>query len=644
MKTLFIDFETFSRVDLPKVGSEKYAYHESTEIICLAYGFSKEAIKLWTPDAPLPSIIRRHVDSGLPVRAWNIEFDFNIWNGVGKRFGFPEMKIDQIFCTMSDALALGLPASLEKCGEALKLDILKDKRGKQLITLLSKPRKPTKNKNYDRITKEIAPELFQEMYSYCVRDVQSEIEIFENLPWKLTDSELNLFRLTVLINQRGLPIDLELATAVIQAKNEYIKRKDEYVLLITNGELENTNSRLQSLRWIQKFEPWFENYQKAYLRNNFEKIKNENVKEFIKIRLELGRTPIKKFDFIINAETKGRIKGNLFFHKASTGRWAGKGFQMQNLPRDSHDEPEKLIEKFKSGDIENLSVINEAIKLIRSTITAPKNKKLIVSDFSGIENRVLAWFVGDKIAMQNFENNVDQYKIEASKIYNVDYDEVTKEQRTLGKIAVLSCNYMGGAKVFKSQCDVFGVKDMTEEKAKEIVTSYRDNNPKIKNLWRGIEKAAIEAIENNCVSSCFKIKFAKVKNFLRMKLPSGRMINYYNPKIKMIQTPWGTMRKCLTHFGVNSLTNKFEERIATQGILTENAIQAIARDFLSEAMIRIENAGYSIIGTVHDEIVSEVDKDFGSVSHFSQLMKNKPLWALDCPIDVETYESKRFKK
>lgn len=647
MEFMFFDYETYSECDI-QFGTFRYAEDDSTDIVSLAYTFDRVNVKHWKPGDKFPQDFADWITKGNPVRAWNVGFEYAITNYVGaRRYGFPKIKPDQVFCSMSDALALALPGSLEACGEALELNILKDKRGKDLIRKLSKPRKPTKEKPFTRATPENEPELFQEFYEYNIQDVRAEVAIFEALPRHVNGKELDIFRLTLKINERGIPIDVELCNAILKARKKYEKILNEEVKQITNGELSSTNSRPQSLAWLASNGLTLNGYTKGDIKGALEREDLPcTVRRFLEIRSELSRTPIKKFDFIKEALCKdGTIKNNIIYHKATTGRFAGTGFQIQNLTRDSSKETEELIAKFKSGNIEGLNVYNEAIKLTRSVITAPEGMKFIVSDFSSIENRKIAWVAEDYETLDKFEKGMDQYKDTAVDIYHVKYEDVTKDQRQLGKIAVLSCGFGGGWKVFQTVCkDSYGI-TVTDEEAQHIVDSYRNKYWRVKNLWYGLYDAALEAVTlPGTVTSYNRIQFRMMGDFLYMKLPSKRFLAYYKPELKKVMTPWGQEKLALTHMGNNTYTRKWERLVVIPGRLTENAVQAIARDALTDSMLRLEEKGYNLIGCVHDENISLVKEDFGSIEEYNKIMGQRPDWAIDCPIECEGYEGKRYKK
>lgn len=640
------DFETYSECEID-VGAFRYAQDETTEILCIAYGETKEDIKLWRPGLPPPTKLIDHINSGGEIRGWNSPFEYAIFNYVGTRLGWPKVKIEQVRCTQAEALCLALPASLDQAAIALGTGEQKDKLGKSLIQKLCKPKKATKKDPCIRRTPENSPELFEQLYSYCIQDVKTEMDIEAVLPRKLKDQELEVFHLTLKMNERGLPIDTKLCRTILEAKAEYEIRLNKEIDELTGGLLESTGSRQKSMKWLEEQGVTLPGYTKGDVQTAITSSKtSDKAKRFLEIRSELSRTPVKKFDFIKNALcSDSTIKNNIIYHKATTGRFAGSGFQMHNLPRDTHKDPESLITKFKNRDTADLHVYNEAIKLTRSIVTAPKGKKLVVSDFASIENRITCWLAEDYDTLEKFEKGLDQYKDAAVDIFGVRYEDVTKDQRQLGKIAILSCCFGGGWKVFKEVCEKdWGIK-ISEDQAKEIVEAYRKKYWRVKNMWYGLYDAALEAIaQPGTVHTYNSLKLRVIDDFLYMRLPSGRLLAYYKPELKMVLTPWKAKKLAFTHMGTNTYTRKWERLIVIPGRLFENAVQATARDCLTEAMLRLEKANYGMIGCVHDENISLVDENFGSIEEYNNLMKQRPSWALDCPIECEGYEGARYKK
>lgn len=641
---LFLDFETFSECDI-KCGSFRYAQDKTTDIICLAYSFGGETL-LWHPEIDLPENVVNHIVSGGEVRSWNVTFEYSIMNYVGIRYGFPKIRPDQVCCTMTDSLALALPSTLKETASVLGVDEKKDATGKRLINLLSKPRKATKNKPYTRVTKDIDPDSFGLMYKYCIQDVKTEMAIYNALPRHIKDFELDMFRETLKINEKGIYVDSLLVDGVIRDKKLYEEKLNNEIYTITNGGLVSTNSRPQSLKWLEENGVKLEGYTKSDVKKALQTDISENCKRFLEIRTELSRTPIKKYDFLKKAMcSDGTIKNNLIFHKATTGRFAGVGLQIQNMPRDSVKDPEALIEKFQNAHpVGDRNIFNESICLIRNVLTAKDDERLIVSDFSGIENRVVAWLSGDTQTLNDFRNDVDQYKTAASSIFKVPYDQVTSEQRQLGKISVLSCCFGGGHKTFHKVCNEGWGIDVSMDLAKDVVDGYREKYEDIVQLWYKSIEAASRAVGGG-VHGYKKLAFRKMGDFLYMRLPSKRLLAYYMPEMKMVTTPWGKQKLALTHMGSNTYTRKWERLVMTHGRLIENATQAVARDILNIAVKRAIDKGFNVVGLVHDEIIATVKKDSPlTLKDLDEVMQQKIDWCEDLPIDSEGFEAVRYRK
>ena len=641
-----IDVETYSTCDI-KAGSFKYAQDKSTEILCLAYSFDQKEIKLWHPDLPPPQDFLDHISSGGLIRSFNVTFEYAILNYVCTRLhNWPHIKREQTLCIQLDCLTLALPSSLKNVSEVLGLEAEKDKEGKRLITKLCKPRKPTKAKTYTRVTKDIDPESFDNLYKYCVQDVAVQIEIYNAIPRHVKGKELDLFHLTLKINETGLNIDVELVKAIMRDKAEYELKLNEEVLNISG--LVSTNSRPQSLKWLKENGIELEGYTKKDIKDAL-LIENldPKVRRFLEIRSELSRTPIKKYDFIIKALcSDNTVKNNIIMNKSTTGRYASQGMQMQNLPRDAAENPEELILKFKNREIIGTrNIYNEGIKLIRNSICASDGYKLVVSDFSGIELRVSSYLAGDKKTVNDFKKGIDQYKTMAASIFNVKYSDVTKEQRTLGKIAILGGQYGAGKNSFHKICTEGWGLDLTEQESGDIIDGFRETYHHVVSHWYGGLNAAKEAVLSNCVTTYKRSKFRVMGDFLYMRLPSSKLLAYYRPKIIRGTTPWGSETDLLTFMGTNTYTRKWERLNILPGRLYENFIQGTAAEILKFAMTNVDKRGFSIVGCVHDEILAVVKKDSGlGIKELDEEMCKNPDWCLDLPLDSEGFEGAFYKK
>jgi len=334
------------------------------------------------------------------------------------------------------------------------------------------------------------------------------------------------------------------------------------------------------------------------------------------------------------------------YHGASTGRWAGKLVQMHNLPKGNISNTDICIEAFRTRDLDYFEMMYSDVmgaisSCIRGMITAAPGHDLIVADYASIEARVLAWLAGDDRTIAKFHAGTDLYVDMAQKIYNKI--EINKNERQLGKTTILACGYGMGAAKFQATCQVWGI-DIEFNFAKRVIDIYREQYRIIKSMWYAQERAAMQAVETNRTITCGKVAWAVYKNFLYCKLPSGRCLAYNEPRIQPVETPWGEMKDAVTFMSVNALTKQWERTSTYGGKLTENITQAVARDFMASAMVSLEDASYPLILTVHDEIVAEVRKDFGTVDAFIDIMARVPKWGQGCPIAAEGWRGERYRK
>ena len=668
MNKISLDFETYSECDIKSAGAWAYAKDASTKVLCMAYAEGDEDPKLWLPNQPLPNFLQK--PNEYEIHAWNSFFEWVIWTHVLK---LPAPPISQWYDTASLASAMALPRSLGGCGYVLGMpdDQIKSKRGYYLISKLSKPNKL----NGDR-------RLLAEMYDYCMQDVVTERAISKKL-YTLNETERQIWELDQKINIRGIHVDKPKLKKAIK-----IYRKAQDILIdklkkITD--LENPNSQKQFLGWLLNRGVLVDNIQKATLKEILGEPDRYGVHEAIKLKLSLAKTAPKKYISIKDRITKGNsLHGNIMYHGASTGRWASTGVNLQNIARPTID-PElciDLIEKndvgaFEKADVDVMEALSSAI---RGMLIPRENKKFIVGDYASIEARALAWLAGQEDKLDIFRTHGKIYEHSASKIFRKPIDDITKEERFLGKIAELACGYGGGAGAFNLMARNYGV-DISRTQAEKMKQEWRNTNKKITLFWQGIEQSAKQAIEINEVTSFRNIKFRLKNRFLWCLLPSGRRLAYYSPFLEpktvlgyKIQPnlhdpeqtvifnnieykskqefleearqlgaePFMFQTSNICFFGNDSKTRKWCKQSTYGGKLVENITQAVARDIMAESMLELEKEGYNIVLTVHDEIISEVQD--GSIKRFKTIMENAPKWAKTLPITVEAYEAQRYRK
>ena len=637
MTKIHLDFETYSEGDIRSLGAWAYAKHPTTEVICLAYAIDDDEPKLWLPGDDNPAFIGNLTDYEL--HAWNSFFEYCIWHHV---LGWPEVSVKQWHDTAALAAALAMPRKLGDCGAALGIDLdqQKNKRGRYLIQRLSKPNRGERIRDID---------LLQEMYDYCCQDVIAERAIARRLHFsELQNIERAVWELDQTINIRGVPIDTQAVDDALDMLEQVTETLNNEVSEITDGHLAGVSQRARVMEYIAKHHGYhLETYTKGFLRSVLDDDTLPAVaRRLVEIRLQLGKTSTAKYAALKQLVTDdGRAHGLLMYHGASTGRWSGKHFQPQNLPRASFDDTDMCIELFKSRDADFLEMLYgdpmEALSsCLRGMICAPEGNRLIVADYSAIEARVLAWLAGQQDILDVFRGDGRIYEHTASKIYGVPVDKVTKDQRFIGKVATLALGYQGGSGAFTAMAEAYGM-EIEPALAEKIKTEWRKVNKHIVKFWYGCEEAAIAAVETRgAVIRVGHIQFRASCDYLFCCLPSKRLLAYYQPRLE----PGRFDRDQVTFMGTNSVTRKWERHHTYGGKLVENITQAVARDLMAEAMLRVESAGYPIVLSVHDELIAEVPEGFGSVDHFAELMCELPVWAEGLPISAEGFESRRYRK
>lgn len=647
-----LDFETRSSADLKKVGAYRYGQWWDTKTLCLAYKLPGLEVKLWHPPMPPPQELFFWVEDGGLVEAHNAEFEWVIWNYVMTKEAWPALNWKQLTCSAAKAAVMALPRSLEGLCDVLNTEIKKDKDGKKIMMRLAKLKKPT-TKEPDSWDED--PVKRAKLYSYCIDDVLSEEGASEQLP-DLIPLEQKMWRHTAMINARGVYCDLE----TCQKASELARRFERELLvelkIVTQGVVKTAKQHAKLLAFIRAEGVETEDLKAQTVQHL---LKQEGLsyaaKRALEIRSLLNRSSLAKFDTMMRmAGPDRRIRGTIMHHGASTGRDSGKGIQPQNYPRGNSKEVEKLIYAINGLDYDDFkaifpNVFDTLSNVLRGMLMAAPGKKFVAADFAAVETRVLFWLAEHKEGLQIFYDGDDIYKAMASKIYNVPIGEVTKEQRQLGKQAILGLGYGMGAKKFAITCKGYGI-DITEEFAKKVIALYRSIHWPIKGLWADVERAAIGAVERpGKVFGAGKCKFFMLPNdpilkrFLVCELPSKRRIYYCDPMTRTEDTEWGE-RKRLGYYAPNSQSKRWQYEETYGGKLVENCVQSVAADLMREAALRQEIAGFPIVMRIHDELIAEVPKDLDCLEDFEDLMRKLPAWAAGCPIDVEGYEGPRYKK
>lgn len=646
MNKLFLDLETYSSVDLKKSGVYKYVESKDFEVLLMAYAFNDDDVKVidLAQGQQIPKeIINALISPSVLKFAHNAMFERLC---LSKHLKLT-LDVCQWRCTMAQSAMAGWPLSLDQAAKAMRLEELKDFRGKSAITYFTKPCKPTKaNSNRRRNMPKHDQDKWSEFKNYCATDVVAERAIHKKTSdYPITHKEELVYQLDQKINDRGVLVDLELIEEAISIMDEYetklIKRAVEFT------GLKNPNSLAQIKKWIEN-ESGIEvpNLTKQMMPEVIQQFPDGEITELLKIRVELSKTSIKKYSAMINCVRRsGRICGLLQYYGANrTGRWAGRLVQVQNLLSNTVTDLDFARQCVKRHDVELLEVCYGSVsgilsQLIRTAFIAPKGKKLIMSDFSAIEARVTAWLAGEAWKLEVFRTHGKVYEATAAQMFRVPIEEVTKGSllRTKGKISELALGYQGG----KDALMRMGALNMglKEEELDGLVRLWRKANPKIVQLWNTIGECALYAVENGRTTTFKQLKFSVRNGTMYIKLPSGRELSYIGAKIK--QNRFGL--DGLQYWGLNQTTRQWTTTETYGGKLVENIVQAISRDCLAEAMLRFDERNFNTVMHVHDEIILEADEHV-SCQLITSVMTEQIDWAPGLCLAAETTESPFYRK
>lgn len=644
---LSIDLETYSPYDIKKCG----AFHYAEDVEILLFGFATnggpvEVIEFPTINETMPQDIEYMLTSPEVIKtAFNAMFEFTVLS----KF-FKGLSIDQWQCTALHSRYLGLPGDLAGVSKVMwpnEQDKQKMSEGKALINYFCKPCKPTKaNGGRTRNLPEHAPEKWAKFIEYNRQDVEVERALKNKFSvFPVPEIEQRYWQLDYGINARGVLIDPVLVKQAI-AMNE----QQEAVLLDEARELtglENPNSVAQLKPWLEsEIGVQIDSLSKDVLPELMQRAELPLTKRVIELRQQLSKTSVKKYEALKNAVcTDGRLRGVLQFYGASrTGRWAGRIFQPQNLPRISMEEPEldAMRELVKAGDFDNVEVLGPPgtlSQLIRTALVARPGNKLIVCDLSAIEARVIAWLAGESWRLNVFRDGGDIYCASAGMMFHctvVKHGE-NGHLRQKGKIAELALGYGGSVGALTAfGADKLG---MTEEEMKDTVKKWRTASPNIVAYWWLIDEAAKAAIRTHVPQKVGKIAYIWDKNVLFCQLPSGRRLAYNKPRLVL-----GKFDNEVIEFeGQDQTTGKWSN-IQTYGPkLVENIVQAVSRDILAEAIAEAEHQLIDVVLHVHDEIVCEVPEDFDKRILFD-IMTTQPKWADGLPLNAEAQEAQYYCK
>lgn len=741
---LFLDTETFSACDLKKCGSYAYAEHPSTEIMITTFAIDDGPVMEWdvTADPRMPRVLRRALREVCKpnTKSRLVGQNFLLFDRLLMRHCWGiEIPVKNIIDTMICAYRLSLPGSLDALCRVLEIseDLAKDKAGKALIQRFCKP--TPKNYKIRRYTRETHPEEWRRFLKYARSDISSMREVFYTLPtWGDTEKENEILAIDQAINDRGFYVDTVLAESAIAAVKQHKLDLQREAMAKYGGRLTGKDF----LPILRDLAPAFEipNAQKGTLGDLLEdEDLPDAARALIEMRLGAASTASTKYDPLLRGlSSDGRRRGTTQYGGAKrTLRWAGKGFQPQNLARgaygdwkgDEFDKDGNIIWANYTGELtlgirglkrNRVSKAFDIAKLtattVRGCIIAAPGCKLVVADYSNVEGRGLAWISGEEATLNVFRAGTDLYKTLAATVFCVSYDDVSKDQRQIAKAMILGLGYGGGVAAFLTFAKNLGLdldrlahdlagtfpdhiwkaarrgwefariqeKNKRAPKGKKaerpsydlpkkvwltcdaLKRMYREANPNIVNFWSELEAAALSAIRNPGRSFWAgarvrengdkAIKFTRtVKNgnpgwWLKVELPSGRILSYPGIGLSVEKeededTGEIRTRTRIKYQGENQTTRQWGWQYTYGGKLAENIVQALCRDLLAWSMPGVEAAGYKIILSVHDELLTEVpDTPEYTVKELERLMCVLPAWAKDFPLSAEGWEGKRYKK
>lgn len=653
--TVFHDFETYSEVDILKVGGEAYARHPSTEVLMLAWAVDDEAPQIWVPaeGEPMPLALRDILwgTSGA-LSAFNAPFEMAITRHVLKLTVDP----NRYRCSMAEAYTLGFSGTLGDVTEQIGLpaDKVKDKRGKQLINRFCKP--AASNHKADRYTKETHPEEWEEFKQYCLQDVVAEraVHRYCETYQSMTTWEQYIWQLDHQINQRGLPVDTGMAKTALDLHEIEKKRLRMQMIGLTG--LDNPNSRDQLMPWLAARGCEVPNLQAGTIDNAIENPLGvqyaPGVTEVLKLKRLIGMTaPTKWRAYLTKSCRDDKLRGMFQFAGASrTRRWASRGINLQNLKRPPKGDYTALVRAIKQRDVSALGtgdnqIIPNLAGMVRAGIKAQPGHRLVVADLSSIESRVVGALAGCKLINDTFAAGLDTYKVMATRIFNTQYDQVNKDQRTFSKPVVLAGPYgQGKVGLVKYGADM-GVA-LTEDEAKQHVDTFRASCWEIPEMWRWLEVAIFTAIREGHEHVGYGMVINIKGDFLVITLPTGRGLYYHQPRVELKRAPWGQMKDTFTYMGVNQDTTKWCRIKAHMGSITENIVQAIARDILAWGLHQCALAQLPVVGHVHDEIILHTPwiESSDAYDKLVECMTTRLPWMPGLLLDADGYIAEHYRK
>lgn len=642
---IFLDFETFSEANLKEVGAYRYAEHPTTEVLCAAWAIDGDEVSVAVGNAAPGHVFDDHM-----IVAHNVEFEKQI---LKHKLGL-DFSIDRFIDTAALAARMSLPRKLEDLAAFFQLDATAKLAANvgRAGDSVCRPRKPSKQNPARRWTPETKPEAFQALYARCQNDVEVTREVYRRL-LPLSEIERELWELTIEMNERGILCDLASIPAAQEAcRTEAEPLELEFELLV--GEKIKSYVRVAQALGL-------DDVRKPTVRKALrDPATAPAVRRALQILQALSKSSVAKLDAMLaRAHADGRVRGSFLYCGAErTNRWSASGIQPQNFKRGLAKETDTAFEALHAGALDliftgarrpppdpSLTPTATVAEMMRGFLLGPFH----VGDKAQIEARVLNWMAGQDDTVQLFATGGDPYCVMASRIYKKPINKKEHPaERFMGKQAVLGAGYGLGASGFQFMLDDIYDVQISEEFSKQVVAAYRSASPKVCKLWERMGRAFTFAVANKSKriklwpdpgtkpQLYFGVVEVGGKEYAYIELPSGRKMYYAEPEL--ISTPRGPS---VAYFGRDRFSKGWTRVRTYGGKLTENVTQAISRDALAEAALRLKAAGYEIVMMVHDEIVAN---QRGDLSEFKRIMEEQPKWAPGLPIEVEVFSTVRYRK
>lgn len=702
-----IDFETRSRAELPTAGAWVYASDPSTVILSCAYAID---------DGPIHHLTGKQIHSQSPqldhlmwyaqnpevqFAAHNAFFEQSIWYWVlHKLLRYPYIPIQRWVCTLAKCSVLSIPSALEQAPQALGLDIAKDTSGKKVMLQMTKPRQVTL-RHGGRVW-DNNQESFETLYEYNKTDVEVERALDHLVP-DLHPLEQQVWFMDQDINFRGVEVDKTVARRALVFIDRYRETMQSRIADVTDGQVKKGTQTAAIKTWLASEGVYLPDLTKYTVEQALSNAGiPDNCKQVLQIRQATGKTSVKKFESVIKGSGPfTRLREILHYYAASTGRWGGRRFQPQNLPRGAKQyNSDQVIHDILTLDYMTFrltypNVLEALSAAVRGLILAAPGMRLLVADYSAIEARVLPWLAGQQDTLDVFREGQDIYCHDARNIYNHEVTKNDGDKRQVGKVSTLALGYQGGINAYYTMAKTYAVNldpvfdilwptaneeeqrkayeayqryyakadefDRLNEKgglvADVIKQRWRKANPQVVKFWYTLEEAAIQAVLTGTTQYAGKVSFfvtylgpeqTFAQKVLWCRLPSGRCLAYHKPSLETTTTPWGAEKYKLSYWGMKTSPKggrSYSKQSAYGGRFAENITQAVARDIMVHAALRLNYSGYPIILNVHDELVSEVpETGQQTLAEFIRVMETPPEWASDLPIAVSGWEGYRYRK